>query len=110
MPRPRKLRFVRTHPEVTAFVPHGVPLQGRGTAVLPIEGLEAIKLNDVEGLDQERAAQVMNVSRQTFGRTLAEARAIVADALVSGKVLKIEGSHFNIPGARAGRRRRRGRR
>ena len=112
MPRPRKLRFVRSHPEVTAFVPHGVPLQGRDTAVLPIEGLEAIKLNDVEGLDQERAAEVMNVSRQTFGRTLAEARAIVADALVSGKVLKIEGGHFDIPGGEAAgrRRRRRGRR
>ena len=81
--------------------------EGRDEAF--IEQLRA-KLNDVEGLDQERAAQVMNVSRQTFGRTLAEARAIVADALVSGKVLKIEGGHFNIPGARAGRRRRRGRR
>ena len=111
MPRPRKLRFVQAHPEVSAFVPQGVSFRDREVAVLPIEGLEALKLNDVQGLDQESAAEVMNVSRQTFGRILAEARSIVADALVSGKVLKIEGGHFDIARGGAGRqRRRRGRR
>ncbi|MDZ7698508.1 MAG: DUF134 domain-containing protein [Deltaproteobacteria bacterium] len=110
MPRPRKLRSIQAHPVVTAFVPEGVPLKGTETTVLPLEGLEAIKLNDVQGLDQESAAKVMNVSRQTFGRILVEARAIVADALVSGKVLRIEGGHFDIARGGAGRRRRRGRR
>lgn len=73
---------------------------------MPVEGLEAIRLSDFQGLDQETAAAKMNVSRQTFGRVLAEARAIVADALVMGKVLKIEGGHFDMPPR--GRRRRRG--
>ncbi|MFO7987281.1 MAG: DUF134 domain-containing protein [Desulfatiglandaceae bacterium] len=115
MPRPRKLRFVQSHPAVTAFIPKGVPLRGREEAVLSIEGLEAIKLNDVQGLDHESAARIMNVSRQTFGRILAEARAIVADALVMGKILKIEGGHFDMPGPGSpvrrggGRRMRRGR-
>jgi len=73
---------------------------------LPVEGLEAIRLSDFQGLDQETAAAKMNISRQTFGRVLAEARAIVADALVMGKVLKIEGGHFDMPPR--GRRRRQG--
>jgi predicted DNA-binding protein (UPF0251 family) len=58
-----------------------------------VEGLEAIRLADYQGLDQEMAAGMMNVSRQTFGRILAEARAVIADALIMGKVLRIEGGH-----------------
>jgi len=49
---------------------------------------------------------MMNVSRQTFGRILAEARAIVADALVMGKILRIDGSHFDMPPRGEGRHRR----
>jgi uncharacterized protein len=106
MPRPRKRRFVQGHPVVDAFIPNSVPPWGREEVLLPVEGLEAIRLSDFQGLDQETAARMMNISRQTFGRVLAEARAIVADALVRGKVLKIEGGHFDIP--HRGRRRRRG--
>jgi predicted DNA-binding protein (UPF0251 family) len=79
---------------------------GEQEVFLPIEGLEAIKLSDFQGLDQETAAGMMNVSRQTFGRILAEARAIVADALVTGKVLRIEGGHFDMPPRGRGRHRR----
>ena len=104
MPRPRKMRFVQGPPVVTGFVPNRVPPWGWGEIVLPIEGLEAIRLSDFEGLDQETAAQRMNVSRQTFGRILGEARRIVAEALVMGKVLRIEGGHFELPPR--GRRRR----
>ncbi|MBC8458521.1 MAG: DUF134 domain-containing protein [Deltaproteobacteria bacterium] len=106
MPRPRKIRFVQGRPIVNAFLPSSVPPWGREEVFLPIEGLEAIKLNDFQGLDQETAARMMNVSRQTFGRILAEARAIIADALVMGKILKIEGGHFEMPPRGRGRRRR----
>ena len=106
MPRPRKLRFVQGRPIVDAFIPSSVPPWGREEVTLSVEGLEAIKLNDFQGLDQETAAQMMNVSRQTFGRMLAEARAIVADALVMGKILRIEGGHFEMPPRRRGRHRR----
>jgi predicted DNA-binding protein (UPF0251 family) len=107
MPRPRKLRFVQGHPIVNAFVPDRMPPWGREEVTLPVEGLEAIRLSDFQGLDQETSAKMMNVSRQTFGRILAEARAIVADALVMGKILKIEGGHFAMPPRRRGRHRRR---
>ncbi len=97
MPRPRKLRLVQGRPIVSAFVPDRIPPWGREEVILPIEGLEAIRLNDFQGLDQETAAKMMNVSRQTFGRILTEARAIVADALVMGKILRIEGGHYDMP-------------
>ncbi len=105
MPRPRKLRFVQGRPIVDAFFPSRMP-PGKEEVILPIEGLEAIKLNDFQGLDQETSARMMNVSRQTFGRILAEARAIVADALVMGKILRIEGGNFEMPPRGRGRRRR----
>ena len=97
MPRPRKPRFVHSRPIVNGFLPNRVPPWGREEVVLPVEGLEAIRLSDFEGLDQESAALRMNVSRQTFGRILMEARRIVAEALVMGKVLRIEGGHFEMP-------------
>jgi predicted DNA-binding protein (UPF0251 family) len=106
MPRPRKPRFVDARPIVDAFLPNRLPPWGREEVVLSIEGLEAIRLSDFEGLDQENAAMRMNVSRQTFGRILTEARSIVADALVIGKVLRIEGGHFEMPPMGHGRRRR----
>ncbi len=103
MPRPRKLRFVQGRPIVDAFFPSRMPPRGKEEVILPIE---AIKLNDFQGLDQETAARMMNVSRQTFGRILAEARAIVADTLVMGKILRIEGSNFDMLPRGRGRRRR----
>ena len=106
MPRPRKRRFVQVPPLVNGFRPNRLPPWGREEVVIPIEGLEAIKLSDFQGMDQETAAKMMNVSRQTFGRILAEARAIVADALVMGKILRIEGGHFDMPPRGRGRHRR----
>jgi predicted DNA-binding protein (UPF0251 family) len=106
MPRPRKPRFIQANPTVDAFIPNKTPPWGSDETVLSLEGLEAIKLNDFQGLDQETSAKMMNISRQTFGRVLAEARAIVADALVMGKVLRIQGGHFEMPPLGRGRRRR----
>jgi predicted DNA-binding protein (UPF0251 family) len=106
MPRPRKPRFIQGNPSVDAFIPNKKPPWGSGETILSFEGLEAIKLIDHQGFDQETSAKMMNVSRQTFGRVLAEARAIVADALVMGKVLRIQGGHFEMPPIGRGRRHR----
>ena len=56
-----------------------------------MDEFEAIRLADLEGLYQEDAADRMGISRQTFGRIVASAHAKVAEALVKGKALKIEG-------------------
>ena len=107
MPRPRKIRFVQGRPVVNVFVPDRMPPWGSEEVVLTVEGLEAIRLSDFQGMDHDSAAKMMNVSRQTFGRILAEARRIVAEALVMGKILRIEGGNFEMPPW--GRRHRRGR-
>ena len=106
MPRPKIPRFVSAYPVVAAFVPHGMTITGEVS--MSIEELEAIRLSDFEGLDQETAAKMMEVSRHTYGRILASARSMVAEALVTGKALKIEGGVYEFRGM-GRRRRRRGR-
>ena len=96
MPRPRLSRWVTGVPKATYFKPQGIPLRDLEEVCLPIEGLEALRLADLEGLTTEAAAVGMGVSRHTFGRVLAEARASVARALVSGSALRIEGGHFAV--------------
>ena len=104
MPRPKKPRFVSGYPTLTAFMPEGVPITGE--VLLSVEELEAIRLSDFEGLDQESAANLMEVSRQTYGRILARARHCISDALITGKALRIEGGDYEFRGM--GMRRRRG--
>ncbi len=99
MPRPRKPRFVRGGPMSNVFKPKGIPAMDLEAVVLSFEGLEALRLTDLEKLDQETAAGRMNVSRQTFGRVLAEARVVVSEALVMGKMIRIYGGAYALPGS-----------
>jgi predicted DNA-binding protein (UPF0251 family)/predicted Fe-Mo cluster-binding NifX family protein len=65
---------------------------------LSLEGFEALRLADSLGLKHEEAARRMEVSRQTFGRVLAGARRCVADALVNGRALHIQGGDYVLSG------------
>jgi predicted DNA-binding protein (UPF0251 family) len=103
MPRPKKTRFVSAYPAIAAFVPTGVTVTGE--IFMSVEELESIRLSDFEHLDQETAANLMKVSRHTYGRILANARSILAEAVVTGKALKIEGGVYEFRGM--GRRRHR---
>ncbi len=94
MARPPKCRIVDQEPAVTYFKPRGIPLRKLDEVTLTVEGLEAIRLSDVDGLDQDAAAKRMGISRQTFGRILAQARNTVARSIVEGLGLKIEGGHY----------------
>ncbi len=105
MPRPRKRRFVQGQPTANRFQPNRTSETEVKTVFLPIEGLESIRLNDFEGLDQETSSQRMGISRQTFGRILRHARTKVAEALVMGKELRIEGGNFEMPHCRRKQRR-----
>lgn len=96
MPRPRKIRRVSRAPKSFFFKPQGIPLHDLQGVNLPVEGLEALRLADAEGMDQTRAAAKMNVSRPTFSRILAEARKLVASALSNGWAIRIEGGDFEI--------------
>ncbi len=107
MPRPKKTRFVSAYPAIAAFVPTGVTVIGE--IFMSVEELESIRLSDFEHLDQETAANLMKVSRHTYGRILANARSILAEAVITGKTLKIEGGAYEFRGMGRRRRRRGGR-
>lgn len=106
MPRPKKPRFVSGYPVMTTFIPEGMPANGE--VMLTLEEMEAIRLSDFERLDQESAAGLMQVSRQTYGRILANARSIVSEALVTGKKLTIAGGNYAVSAAARCRHRNRG--
>lgn len=91
MPRPRHCRRVAHLPQATFYKPRGIPLSVLQHIILTVDELEAIRLSNLQGLYQEQAAEQMNVSRQTFGRILESAHKKIADALVNGKALSIEG-------------------
>jgi predicted DNA-binding protein (UPF0251 family) len=77
-------------PEVTVFKPMGVSMSQLSGVVLGLDGFEALRLVDGEGLSQEEAAARMKVSRPTLCRILGEARAQVARALSRGWAIRIE--------------------
>jgi predicted DNA-binding protein (UPF0251 family)/predicted Fe-Mo cluster-binding NifX family protein len=91
MPRPRKLRLVQGTAVVRYFKPQAIPLSELHETVLSLDGLEALRLADVEGLEQVDAAARMAISRSTFSRLLAQARRAVATALSRGWAIRIEG-------------------
>ncbi len=106
MPRPKKMRLVTEYPLMSGYLPENMP--PTGTVDLSVEGMEAIRLSDLEGLSHEVAAEQMGISRQTYGRVLAEARKIVAEALITGKRICFGGGIFTVQGGHR-RRRQRGR-
>jgi predicted DNA-binding protein (UPF0251 family) len=76
---------------------------------LSLDEMEAIRLCYLEGLYQEDAAGIMNISRQTLGRVLRSANQKIADFLVNNKTLFINsGNTYLESGPRRHRRRRRG--
>ncbi len=93
--RPQKLRFVQKMPKITQFSPRGKP--GRPEEIeLTLDQIEALKLADFSGLDQEKGAEIMGISRSSFGRILREARKRSADALANGKIIRICGGHVAL--------------
>lgn len=100
MPRPLKLRQVTGVPAVTFFKPAGIPMANIEMVTLALEEVEALRLKDTEDLHQEECARRMGVSRGTFHQVLKSARGKVADALVNGKAIRVEGGVFAFPGGR----------
>ena len=69
-------------------------------SILAIDEFEAVRWKDLEGLEQETAAGQMGISQPTFHRILSSARRKIADALVNGKAIRIEGGFFKTAGPR----------
>lgn len=91
MSRPFKFRNVCCDPRANYYKPRGIPLSGLEEVSLTLDELEALRLADHKAMYQEKAAAEMGISRQTFGNIINRAHKKVADALLNGKAMKIEG-------------------
>jgi predicted DNA-binding protein (UPF0251 family) len=92
--RPVKWRRIENVPTVMYFAPSKKDDIEISENILMVEELEAIRLKDLEGLEQEECAHKMEVSRPTFQRILISAREKIADSLVNGKAIRIDGGNF----------------
>jgi predicted DNA-binding protein (UPF0251 family) len=108
MPRPRLCRRIFFKPSATFFKPSGVRLVDLEQSVLSYDELESVRLKDYEGADQVEAAKKMDISQPTFHRLLVSARKKIADALVNGKSIRIQGGVFKMVPAGMGLGRGRG--
>jgi predicted DNA-binding protein (UPF0251 family) len=96
MPRPQSDRIVQEPPLFSDFKPMGVKGQDLGQILLTLDEFEAIRLADQAGLSHATAADEMGISRSTFSRLIEKARKKIADFIIQGKILTIEGGsvHF----------------
>src|SRR5208283_35994 len=94
--RPKKCRMVESLPQVTYFKPAGIPVRFLNEVQLKFEEAEALRLKELEGLEQEEGAARMFVSRATFQRILTSARKKTADAVLNGKAIRIEGGSYRL--------------
>ncbi|MFA5089397.1 MAG: DUF134 domain-containing protein [Candidatus Omnitrophota bacterium] len=93
--RPKKYRLVKLDPRISQFSPRGKP--GRPDEIdLNMDQFEALRLADFMGLTQKEAAKSMHISQQTFSRILKRAHKNIADAIVHGKVIRIQGGQYVI--------------
>ena len=97
MPGRRRCRRVGQQPAFTAFEP---ARQGNPDlpeeAILSVDEFEAVRLKDLEGLDQTECAAQMEISQPTFHRLVVSARRKIADALTHGKTIRIEGGNYRF--------------
>ena len=94
--RPRLCRRIGHRPGVTYFKPAGVRMHNLDEVILNIDEYEAVRLKDLEELDQEQAAKKMNISQPTFQRLLKIARKKISDAIINGKAIKVEGGNISF--------------
>lgn len=94
MPRPKKNRRVCGLPNYCEFGPLNKDFNHNDIVMITVEEFEVVRLMDLEGLEQEECAKRMDVARSTVQRMYIEAKRKVADSLVNGKVLKVEGGNY----------------
>jgi predicted DNA-binding protein (UPF0251 family)/predicted Fe-Mo cluster-binding NifX family protein len=96
MARPKKCRHITEYPKACYFKPQGIPIYELTESYLSLEGIEAIRLADYQGLNHEQSARLMKISRHTFGRILTTARRTMAQTIIEGQALRIEGGNVAI--------------
>lgn len=96
MPRPRKCRKVCCLPDTNNFGPLDSPVQEKSIVYMTVDEYETVRLIDLEELSQEECASQMNVARTTVQGSYRDARKKIAESLVNGKVLRIEGGDYKL--------------
>ncbi len=104
MPRPPCRRLIAGEPGAAVFKPVGIPVLELEEVVMTLDEFEALRLADLDCLYQDVVAERMGISRPTVGRVIESARHKVADALVHGKALRIEGGPVHYQGHQCCRR------
>lgn len=95
MPRPKKCRKVCQLPPMREFRPVGaIPCES--AVILSVDEYEAIRLIDRQGFSQEECSSYMQVARTTVQMIYNSARKKLADALVDGLPLRIEGGDYRL--------------
>ena len=95
MPRPRRIRRIFFQPNITRFVPRGIT-KPTYEEILTYDEVETIRLKDLENLEQSKAAKKMGISQPTFSRLLDSSRKKIANAIVNGQAIKIQGGNFKM--------------
>lgn len=93
MPRPQRCRRICAPPEHTRFIPEDGDAEA---VVLSLDEYESLRLMDHEGRTHEQCAAIMQVSRTTATEIYASARRKVAEAIVNGRALVIEGGRVRL--------------
>lgn len=96
MARPRKWRRVCSLPDSCKFGPLDFNADEDCFVIMTVDEYETIRLIDLEGLSQEECAVNMNVARTTVQSIYSSARKKIAESLVNGKVLRIEGGDYKL--------------
>ena len=97
---PYRKRRVHEPPIVKNFKPSGIPRKILQTVTVTVDEYEAIRLADYHGLEHLQAAEKMAISRPTFTRLIEKARHKIAEAIVDGKELVVEGGNIKFENAR----------
>ena len=96
MARPRLCRKIRFEPGVTYFKPAGIPMSNLEEEIMAFDELEALRLKDLVGLEQEQCADRMGISQPTFHRLITSARKKLTSSIVNGYALRIEGGNVQV--------------
>lgn len=96
MPRPRKWRKVCCLPESNRFGPLNTLINQEHLVIMTVEEYETIRLIDLEEFTQEECADQMKIARTTVQRIYNDARRKLAQSLVKGNVLSIEGGDYKL--------------
>ncbi|MDD2261155.1 MAG: DUF134 domain-containing protein [Clostridia bacterium] len=96
MARPRKWRTVCDLPQINRFGPMSSEDVVLETVIMAVDEYETLRLIDLEGFTQEQCADQMNIARTTIQGIYSEARRKLADSLVNGKNLVIEGGDYML--------------